>query len=69
MNLTAIREKIKNITDYSPDLQAFNEQLDEIVNDAYYSIWTQKRWVFATESIPYRFFVDILPVIVTGNSL
>ena len=61
MNLTAIREKIKNITDYSPDLQAFNEQLDEIVNDAYYSIWTQKRWVFATESIPYRFFVDILP--------
>jgi len=61
MNLTAIREKIKNITDYSPDLQAFNEQLDEIVNDAYYSIWTQKRWTFATETIPFRFFVDILP--------
>ena len=26
-NLTGLREKIKNITDYSPELQQFNDQL------------------------------------------
>ncbi len=61
MNLTAIREKIKNTTDYSPDRQPFSAQLDELVNDAYYAIWTHKRWVFATHTEPYRFFIDILP--------
>jgi hypothetical protein len=28
MNLTALREKIKNTLDYSPDLQGFNDQVD-----------------------------------------
>ena len=50
MNLTALREKIKNITDYSPDLQQFNDQLDEIVNDSLYAIWTMKRWTLSTEN-------------------
>lgn len=61
MNLTALREKIKNITDYSPDLQQFNDQMDEIVNDALYAIWTMKRWTFATKTQNYRLFPDILP--------
>lgn len=61
MNLTALREKIKNITDYSPDLQQFNDQLDEIVNDSLYAIWTMKRWTFATKTMNYRLFPDILP--------
>ena len=61
MNLTALREKIKNITDYSPDLQQFNDQLDEIVNDSLYAIWTMKRWTFATKTLNYRLFPDILP--------
>jgi len=38
-NLQAIKEKIKNISDYSPQLAAYNDQLDELINDAYYSIW------------------------------
>jgi hypothetical protein len=61
MNLTALREKIKNITDYSPDLQQFNDQLDEIVNDSLYAIWTMKRWTFATKTLNYRLYPDILP--------
>jgi hypothetical protein len=67
MNLTALREKIKNITDYSPDLQQFNDQMDEIVNDALYAIWTMKRWTFATKTINYRLYPDILPDRDTAN--
>ena len=58
-NLKALREKIKNITDYSPELQQFNDQVDELINDAYYSIWTMKRWNFATKLSTLRFHVDI----------
>jgi hypothetical protein len=61
MNLTALREKVKNIIDYSPDLQQFNDQLDQLLNDAYYYIWTMKRWTFATEEAVFPFYVDILP--------
>ena len=58
-NLKALREKVKNITDYSPELQQFNDQLDELINDAYYCIWTIKRWNFATKLDTLPFHVDI----------
>lgn len=61
MNLKALREKVKNITDYSPDLQQFNDQLDELLNDAYYQLWTTKRWTFATKIGFLSFQPDITP--------
>ena len=57
MNLIALRQKVKNITDYSPELQQFDDQLDELINDAYYALWTLKRWNFATKIA----FLDFLP--------
>jgi len=71
-NLKALREKIKNITDYSPDLQQYNDQLDELINDAYYDIWTTKRWNFATKMYMFKFIPDMLPtrdVITPGASI
>ena len=50
MNLAALRDKIKNLSDYSPDLVQYNDQIDTLINDAYHSIWTGKRWTFATKS-------------------
>jgi hypothetical protein len=61
MNLTALRQKIKNITDYSPELQQYNEQLDDLINDAYYSIYTKKRWNFTTKLAIFDFYPDITP--------
>lgn len=60
-NLKSLREKVKNITDYSPELAQFNDQLDELLNDAYYDLWTTKRWRFATKLDTLRFHVDMLP--------
>lgn len=60
-NLRALREKIKNITDYSPDLQQYNEQIDELINDAYHYLWTTKRWTWAFKEYYFKFIPDITP--------
>lgn len=60
-SLSALKQKIKNITDYSPELAAYNNSLDQLINDAYMEIWTSKRWTFATKEYLFPFFPDILP--------
>jgi hypothetical protein len=60
-NLQAIKDKIKNISDWSPQLAAYDNQLDELINDAYYSIWTIRRWTFAFKEYYFRFHPDMLP--------
>ena len=67
-NLKALRQKVKNITDYSPELAQFNDQLDELLNDAYYCIWTMKRWNFSTELSTMRLHTDITTSTDTENS-
>ena len=67
-NLEQLRQKVKNITDYSPELQQFNNQLDDLINDAYYCIWTMKRWNFATKLSELRFHVDITKSTDLGNA-
>ena len=59
MNLKALREKVKNITDYSPELQVFNDQIDELLNDAFYELWTAKRWTFSTALAHLSLHTDI----------
>jgi hypothetical protein len=63
VNLTEIRNKIKSITDYSPELTVYNEQLDLLIGDAYNAIWTEKRWRFAEKTI----FMDIWPDVSAGQ--
>lgn len=61
MNLKALRDMVKNVTDYAPKLQQYNNQLDSILNEAYYSIWTLKRWNFANKEELLTFHPDIMP--------
>jgi hypothetical protein len=61
MNLTALRERIKNHLDYSPELQGFNDQIDHLLNEAYLGIWTMKRWVYSQKLRQFEFLPDILP--------
>ncbi len=67
-NLKALRQKVKNITDYSPELAQFDDQLDELLNDAYYCLWTMKRWNFTTKLDTMRVHTDILPGTDTENN-
>ena len=67
MNLNQIREQIKNITDYSPDLQAYANQLDSLINNAYFNIWRNKRWNFAEKQTFLEAYPDITSERETGG--
>lgn len=68
MNLNEIRNKVKSITDYSPELVTYNEQLDILINDAYMALWTEKRWKFATRTTFMDIWPDILPLQPDGTT-
>jgi len=68
MNLGTLRERLKNSMDYSPELRAFNNQIDSIINDAYMNIWTLRRWNFSTKNHTLKFIPDILPTRDTGRT-
>ena len=65
MNLKQIREQIKNITDYSPDLQAYSNQIDSLINNSYFNLWRSKRWSFAQKTE----FLDAYPDINSEREL
>jgi hypothetical protein len=68
MNLKSLRQKIKNITDYSPELSTYNADLDDLLNDAYLYLWTTKRWTFGTKEYYFKFIPDITPTRDTTTS-
>jgi len=59
MDLQQIRENVKNVTDYSPELQAYSNQLDDLINIAYYNVWMSKRWNFANKLTWLEAYPDI----------
>ena len=71
MNLATLRERLKNHLDYSPELQSFNDQMDSLINDAYFNLWSEKRWNFAQKTNRFQFHPDILPTrdVVTPTTL
>lgn len=69
MNLTEIRNKVKSVTDYSPELAVYNEQLDLLINDAYNAIWTEKRWKFAQKTIYMDIWPDLVPAQPNGTTI
>jgi hypothetical protein len=68
VNLTEIRNKVKSITDYSPELAPYNEQLDLLINDAYNAIWTEKRWKWAQKTIFMDIWPDVVPLQPDGTT-
>jgi len=69
MNLTELRNKTKQITDYSPDLAVYNESLDGFINDAMNALWTERRWTFAQELMFLDIWPDVNPLQLTTPPL
>lgn len=69
MNLDQIRDKIKNISDYSPELQAYSNQLDDIINSAYFELWRSKRWTFAEKLSWLEAYPDITAARATSGTV
>ena len=68
MNLKNILSRINNLTDYSPEIQGYQDQLFNLINDAYYQVWTHKRWNFSTKEIDFQLWTDITATTDTENS-
>jgi hypothetical protein len=67
MNLADLRSKVKSITDYSPELATYNVQMDDLINDSLYSIWTSKRWRFAQVRDIMKVYPDLSSSTVTAT--
>ena len=65
MDLKQIRQQVFNISDYSPEIQSYGNQIDELINLAYYKLWTMKRWNFAQKLS----FLEAYPDITSGREL
>lgn len=59
MNLKQMIDRIHNLTDYSPEIQSYNFQMVDLLNDAFFDIWTSKRWNFATKQSTVKIHPDI----------
>lgn len=61
MDLQSIRNMVKSVTDYAPELQSYNNQLDSLINEAYLRLWSHRRWVFTTQLMSMRVHPDMTP--------
>jgi len=68
MNLQEITNKIKSITDYSPELAAYNEQIALLISDAFYALWTDRRWKFAIKTTFLDIYPDVVPLQPDGTT-
>jgi len=59
MNLKELRTQVKNITDYVPELQTYDDNLDKLINDAYLNLWGHKRWNFAQKKEFMNLYPDL----------
>jgi len=66
MNLKELRNKVKNITDYNPELQSYLDDLDELINDAYQTIYLSKRWTYAQATRFINIYPDLTATSQTG---
>lgn len=71
MKLSEIREYIGNILDYQPNITTYNAQLNDVINDQYYKLFTEKPFVFAQKEqiIVARKDVDVTGLTITGTSV
>ena len=47
MKLSEIRSYIGNILDYQPDITTYKNQLDDVINEQYFRLFTEKPFTFA----------------------
>lgn len=59
MRLVDLRQEVENITDYAPELAAYQNQIDRLLNAAYNTIWRMKRWTFAQVRGEFPLYPDI----------
>ena len=59
MNLKMFQAALKTYSDYNPTSDIYNDELDGIINQAYWMLWTARQWTFANVEETISFFADL----------
>lgn len=68
MNLRKTRAQIKNLSDYRPEDEVYDTDVDTFINNAIDAVWTQNAWTFTQRSALLNFNKDITSTSDTENS-
>lgn len=59
MNLKQIKEMIFSITDYNPDVETYQEEVNRIVNEVYADFFSSRPWTFSQKEIDMYTMPDL----------
>jgi|TARA_R100001086_G_scaffold236853_1_gene160583 hypothetical protein len=59
MNLKEMRDMVANIIDYNPDVTAYNEEINKIINEVYLNFFMTQPWSFAQKTIDTYTLPDV----------
>tara|TARA_R100000655_G_scaffold1491_1_gene5685 strand:- start:2977 stop:4251 length:1275 start_codon:yes stop_codon:yes gene_type:complete len=59
MRLVDLRNMIANIVDYDPAVDTYRQQITDLINDAYYRLYTEKQFTFAQKETIVKAYKDI----------
>ena len=59
MNFGNVKNMIFSITDYSPEVDAYQEEVDRIANEVYHTFFSSRPWTFAQKEIDIYTQADI----------
>lgn len=59
MNLKQIKDMIFSITDYNPDVETYQQEVDRIVNEVYEDFFCSRPWTFSQKEIDMYTMPDV----------
>ena len=59
MKLSEIRDYIGNILDYQPSITAYQNQLNDIINENYFKLFSEKPFTFAQKQVLINANADV----------
>ena len=67
MRLVDLRDMVANIVDYDPSVDTYRNQITNLLNDAYYSLFSTKPFTFAQKEEIVKAYADVSITVNTGN--
>ena len=67
MRLVDLRDMVANIVDYDPSVDTYRNQITDLLNDAYYSLFSTKPFTFAQKEQIVKAYADVSITVNTGN--
>ena len=62
MRLTDLRDMVANIVDYDPAVETYNNQITNLLNDAYFQLFSTKPFTFAQKEKIVKAYADVSDV-------